>query len=76
MAERYEYGTICSVQVFVISIVVLLFGSLATGKDLMWYARDGKQTAAEAAASAREEIERVKQEEEEAMRVTHLQLIH
>jgi hypothetical protein len=31
----------------------------------MWYARD-KQTAAEA---AREEIEKVKQEEEEAMRV-------
>lgn len=37
----------------------------------MWYARDGKQTADEAAMSAREEIERVKKEEEEAMRVTH-----
>lgn len=37
----------------------------------MWYARDGKQTADEAAASAREEIERIKQEEEEAMRVTY-----
>jgi hypothetical protein len=34
----------------------------------MWYARD-KQTAAEAAQAAREEIEKVKQEEEEAMRV-------
>jgi ubiquitin len=33
----------------------------------MWYARD-KQTAAEAAQAAREEIEKVKQEEEEAMR--------
>lgn len=40
-----------------------------TGKDLMWYARDTKQTAAEAAQSAREEIERVKEEEEAAMRV-------
>jgi len=44
---------------------------MGAGKDLMWYARDGKQTADEAAVSARDEIERVKQEEEEAMRVIH-----
>lgn len=56
--------------------MVSYLSSMATGKDLMWYARDGKQTADEATASAREEIERVKQEEEEAMRVTHLQLMH
>jgi hypothetical protein len=43
---------------------------MGAGKDLMWYARDANQTPDEAAASAREEIERVKQEEEEAMRVT------
>jgi hypothetical protein len=47
------------------------FGSTGPGKDLMWYARDGKQTADEAAVSAREEIERVKQEEDEAMRVIY-----
>lgn len=45
--------------------------SPGAGKDLMWYARDGKQTADEAAMSAREEIERIKQEEDEAMRVIH-----
>lgn len=38
----------------------------------MWYARDNKLTPAEAAASAREEIERVKQEEEDAIRVFQL----
>lgn len=47
------------------------FGARA-GKDLMWYARDNKLTPAEAAASAREEIERVKQEEEDAIRVFQL----
>lgn len=55
---------------------------MGAGKDLMWYARDGKQTDDEAAASAREEIERVKEEEEEAMRVrsliscTNLVIVH
>lgn len=47
------------------------FGARA-GKDLMWYARDNKLTPAEAAASAKEEIERVKQEEEDAIRVCQL----
>lgn len=48
-------------------LVLLVFDQNSTGKDLFWYARDKKSQQSDMDA-AKEEIRRIKEEEEQAMR--------